>query len=239
VAEISLTSALALVAAMIPSWVPAQDLPAPAQEPKAVAAGVRQSAAAVEARWREAQSLLQPKEVRFPTGSMSGYDPGQVQATAESAKKELLDQLGSEDLAALRAYVEAEFPDTEKDLRVLNLRGETLATRESTAQVSEKISGLLTRLKKLDPLVIRLKLAVTPGEALVELWPAALPSRKTPFKAGDVVSLYRGLYEYRVVKNGYKAVESRVDFVEQNGSALECKLYELQDPDGPYPCSFK
>jgi hypothetical protein len=234
-----LTSALALLSAMIPSLALAQDAPATSREPQAAAADIRQSAAAVEARWREAQALLQLKEVSYPAGAISGYDLGQVETTAESAKRALLDQLASDDLAALRAYVEAEFSDAGKDLRVLNLRGETLATRESTVQVSEKISGLFTRLKKLDTLVIRLRLAVTPGEALVELWPAALPSRKTPFKAGDVISLYRGLYEYRVVKHGYKAVESRIDFVEQTGSALECKLYELQNPDGPYPCSFK
>jgi hypothetical protein len=227
------------MAVMLPPLFLFQGAADRAREPEAAVAVVRHAAESAETQLREARSRVQPMEIQIPDGSISGYDPGPVRITAEAARKQLLDQLTSEELAPLRAYVEAGFPDPEKELKILHLRGTNLATEKSTQDVFEKILQILTRLKQLESLMIELRLAVTPGEALIELWPAALPEQKTPAKAGDLVPLYRGLYQYRVVKNGYKVIESTLDLVDRDGSTLECRLYLLNDPDGPYPCSFR
>ena len=216
--------------------------PQPPQPPPATAElELHRAVEAAESSFREARSQIRPVEVRFPAGSLSGYDPGGVELAAAATKRELLDHLGSEDLAALRAWIEGKYPDPGDSLKVISLRGEKLATKDSTDAVFDWITGLLARLKRIESLEIRLKLAVTPGEARVELWPAALPAdkHKKIYRADDAPTVYLGLYQYRVAKDGYWDIGGDLDLVETEGDTLECRLSPRTGPDAHLPCSLK
>ncbi|MGH2626692.1 MAG: hypothetical protein ACRDHY_08595, partial [Anaerolineales bacterium] len=214
--------------------------PATDGAPPAAAVTVKPATEAVAAKLLDLRAEMRPVTIELPGDSLSGYDPAQVQGAAETAKRELLAQLGTDELAALRAYVEASYPDASEALEVLSLRdGQRLATPESTEGLFDAIAEVLAVLRGIDPLMVELNLLVTPREALVEMWPAALPKQKTAASAGDTVPLYRGLYAYRVTKAGFKAIESTLNLVDEAGDTLACKLYPLQDPQGPYPCVFR
>jgi hypothetical protein len=114
-----------------------------------------------------------------------------------------------------------------------------LATSESTTGTFEKVLGLLTRVKKIESLIVQLKLAVTPGDAVVELWPAALPDRKRRFPAGDTPRIYIGLYRYRVVEGGSWDTEGEVDLVVNDGNTLDCKLFPRTGPERRLPCALR
>lgn len=211
----------------------------PQPTPAAAEVEARQALASAEARLREAQAGVRPVEVPYPAGKMSGYDPGEVKQASEAVKSELLAHLTTDELAALRAYVEAKYPDTAQDLRLITLRGQTLATTDSTAGAFEKLLGFLGRLKKADSLVVRLKLAVTPGEALVELWPAALPAHLRRYRAGEAPTIYLGLYNYRIAKDGYWDMRGEVNLVDDPGDTLDCRLDPKTGPDRRLPCGLR
>ncbi|HEX5757763.1 MAG TPA: hypothetical protein VF121_01070 [Thermoanaerobaculia bacterium] len=227
-----------LCAALLAPAAMAQPPAADGAPPAAVT--VKPAAEAVATKLLELRAEMRPVTIQLPGDSLSGYDPAQVRGAAETAKRELLAQLGTDQLAALRAYVEASYPDASESLEVLSLRdGQRLATRESTEGLFDAIAEVLAVLRGIDSLMVELNLLVTPREALVEMWPAALPKQKTAASAGDTVPLYRGLYAYRVTKAGFKAIESTLNLVDEAGDTLACKLYSLQDAQGPYPCVFR
>lgn len=231
-------AAAALCAALVAPAALAEPPATTPGEAAAPAVTVKPAAEAAEVKLRDLRAGVRPVTIALPGDSLSGYDPGQIEGAAEAAKQELLARLGDDQLAALRAYVEAHYPAEE--LEVLSLRdGLRLATPESAEGLFEAITDFLATLRGLDPLMVKLNLVVVPPEALVELWPAALPRQKTAASAGDTVPLYRGLWDYRVSKAGFKTIESTLNLVDEAGETFACKLYPLQDPQGPYPCVFR
>lgn len=192
----------------------------------------------VETDTHARQERLDRFSIQFVGGSENVYKVADVKEVAERGKRELLTEFDAKNLSGLKAYVEIYYPAIE--LAQLRGQNDQVVTTESSAEeLFNKISSFLLRLKTIERLALGLKLLSTPGGASFEIWPVGNEKARTPAFTNQELTLYRGLYKYRVRKAGFKTVEYTLNLVDQTGNALECTLNRGEDEEGPYPCLLK
>jgi hypothetical protein len=132
----------------------------------------------------------------------------------------------SDELEALRSYVDLNFPDLRReDVVQFSAAPEGGAVDKRTFDATvERVKSLVNTLRNLSPLAIRLRVTTIPDGATVTVKPLLGSRTRQALSNGDFVNLYRGLYEYRITRSGYVPVEGELDLVDDPRDLLECSI---------------
>lgn len=173
------------------------------------------------------------------------FNANEVRKGIVDTKRDLLEPMTSEALLGMRAYVNVFYPSPDS-LVTFTKPAYTfpLVTKASAEKVwrlvdlfIEKIGTFATPAVRL---AIDLKVVSAPSEARFDILSF---DRKATVRSttsdSQIQNLYRGYYQYKVTKAGFKTVLEKLNLVDSRGTSLDCKLYRDDEKDGPYPCPLK
>jgi hypothetical protein len=148
----------------------------------------------------------------------------------------LLRELGTtDDLEALRSYVDLNFPDLSASdaLQFSWAPDGGVIEQEQFESVVARAWNFLARLRTLSPLALHLTVRTDPDGARVAVRPLLGSRTREMLSNGEFPNLYRGLYEYRVSKQGFDTVVGELDLVDDPREVLVCTMTSVgQDSPG-------
>lgn len=221
-------------------------------ELKRVVRGVREK---IQADERHLESKEVPENIvgeSFPVGqklkiarsfissASVAFDAQKVVRIVDSSRDLLLEQLPQTEFAGLRAYLKQFYPRiSPTDILKVPSSPKPIISLRTKERVFQGMYDIISRLEFVsNHLSVNLDVKSDPTQAAVEIWPEVGDRRATTTES-TFQNLYRGLYNYRVTKAGFKTIERTINLVDEDGRSFKCKLYGLEDKDGPYPCSLK
>jgi hypothetical protein len=181
--------------------------------------------------------------VPMPGQSLEAFDADEVIRILRDGKRSLNAALGrKKEFAGLVAYVNEfyEIP-THNSLQVVvrTENGQPLTSPRSKDAAFENARKVIQNIQKVaneSRLVIDLTINSDPEErATYEMWPAQGQLTRTVTN-NTLDGVYRGYYQYRVTKSGYKTIEGELNLVDRDGRSLDCTMNKTSDSDGPHPC---
>jgi hypothetical protein len=219
---------------------------------KRVVRGVREK---IQADERQLESKEVPENIvgeSFPVGqklkiarsfissASVAFDAQKVVRIVDSSRELLLEQLPQAEFAGLRAYLKQFYPRiSPTDILKVPSSPKPIISLRTKERVFQGMYDIISRVEFVsNNLSVNLDVKSDPTQAAVEIWPEVGGKRATTTES-TFQNLYRGLYYYRVTKAGFKPIERTINLVDEDGRSLECKLYGIEDKDGPYPCSLK
>jgi hypothetical protein len=160
----------------------------------------------------------------------NGYDPASVNAALRRTKDATLAPIPVKD-KPLRGYVERTFPaPVDESTEVVQ--------KEEVEKRFGLVRELLARLSRLDSFRLDLTVNTNPPKARFELVPRVGTSISSTTNS-RLTNVYRGEYDYRITKAGYKPVRETINFIDRSGSVLECELQPDSGPEEALPCKFR
>jgi len=139
----------------------------------------------------------------------------------------LLRELGaSDDLEALRSYVDINFPDLAASdaLQFSWAPDGGVIEQQQFDSVVARVRDFLARLRTLSPLALHLTVRTDPDGARVAVKPLLGTRTRETLSNGEFPNLYRGLYEYRVTRQGFETVVGELDLVDDPREVLVCTM---------------
>jgi hypothetical protein len=171
-----------------------------------------------------------------------GFDATQVAQFFDQSKSRLLQQLSGEDLAALRAYINKYYPETEMKHLTSPYYRYALVSRADVEFAFLEVRMFIERLKQYfaerSKVLVNLAISSEPDNATFVMWPDGGNKRETTTNS-VMANISRGLYIYKVTKPGHKDIVSTIDLVRESGTSLRCTFNKNNDKDGPHPCQVK
>ena len=184
-----------------------------------IASGISETAADFQNRTKKFQS------------SKWHYPAGQLNSVLAGTRQQLLDSLPA-DAAPLRAYVMQNFPAS-----VPNVPSAKLIDMKTCGPILNNANDLLNTLKSINAYRLDLVVDSTPAGALFELTPVA-GDKLARASRGTLTNVWRGVYNYTVVKDGAKTITGTIDLVREKGNVLHCNFVP-KDSAGPVlPCDL-
>lgn len=159
------------------------------------------------------------------------YPAGELDSILAVTRQQLLDSLPP-DAGPLRAYVLENFPasipnvphNKQIDMRVY---GPYLASA----------NDLLNTLKSVSAYRLDLIVDSTPAGALFELTPVT-GAKLTRASRGTLSNVWRGVYNYTVIKDGQKTITGTLNLVREKGNLLRCNLMAASSTATTLPCEL-
>lgn len=160
----------------------------------------------------------------------------ELQAQLTALKSKLLAALSEISVAApLRAHIEQNFPSVPQGTRsacywtaMTDSRAALNVQRDAERFVSDVV-------RKGGKAIDVVKFSTAPSSALFEYWPYALPdaSHVVPVPTNSQKKhVYRGLYGYKVTKDGYVTIEDKtLDLMDGDSITISCELKEKPETD--------
>jgi hypothetical protein len=201
-----------------PSAAPQQPAPRSSVTDARIASGISDTAVEFEDRTKKFQGKLP-------------YAAGQLNSVLAQTRQQLLDSLPP-DAAPLRAYVMQNFPAS-----VPNASSMKLIDMRTCGPIINSANDLLNTLKSVNAYRLDLVVDSTPAGALFELKPVA-GDKLARASRGTLTNVWRGVYNYTVVKDGAKTITGTIDLVREKGNVLRCNFVPA-DSSGPVlPCDL-
>jgi len=172
--------------------------------------------------------------IGFPPRVVSGYQAVAATAAITEFRERTVARFTGDELATMRTYLRTNLP-TAQALSTVPESDGRLFSVESVTHFFDVVQAILSRVAAIPKLAIDLCVASTPSVAHFRLETAGGESRETT-TVSLMSKVYRGLYTYRVEKNGYKNVAGALDLVNGTEEQLSCQLFALDSLEGPYPC---
>jgi hypothetical protein len=171
---------------------------------------------------------FQSRTQKFAAG---WYAAGDLNSVLAGTRQQLLDDLPP-DAAPLRAYVLQNFPAAVTGI-------------PSSKKVNMKICGpylnnandVLNSLKSVSAYRLDLILDSNPTGALFELTPVA-GDKLSRASRGTLTNVWRGVYNYTVVKDGEKTITGSVNLVREKGNLLRCTFVHANTSGAALPCEL-
>jgi len=113
------------------------------------------------------------------------------------------------------------------------------ASIDSTKKLYSRATAFIAKIRLVvDRGPVNITVVSIPNEARIEL---STQRGDTTAKTtiSEFPNLYRGLYNYKVTREGYKTIVGDLNLVDEDGTLLECKLYEVGEKEDPNPCTLK
>ncbi|WP_334270201.1 hypothetical protein [Edaphobacter sp. HDX4] len=159
------------------------------------------------------------------------YPAGQLDSILAVTRQQLLDSL-PRDAAPLRAYILENFPasipnvphNKQIDMRVC---GPYLASA----------NDVLSTLKSVNAYRLDLIVDSSPAGAVFELTPVA-GDKLARASRGTLTNVWRGIYNYTVVKDGEKTINGTINLVREKGNLLRCTFVHSSSTSTPLPCEL-
>ena len=191
----------------------------PSTDDARIASNISQTASDFEARTRH---FTNPKW---------SYPAGDLNSVLAGTRQQLLDDLPP-DAAPLRAYVMQNFPAV-------------ITGIPASQKINMKICGpylananeVLGSLKAVNAYRLDLILDSNPTGALFELKPVA-GDKLASASRGTITNVWRGVYDYTVVKDGEKTITGTVNLVREKGNLLRCTFVHASSPGAALPCEL-
>jgi hypothetical protein len=159
------------------------------------------------------------------------YPAGQLNSVLAGTRQQLLDDLPP-DAAPLRAYVMQNFPAS-----VPNVSSMKLIDMRTCGPIISSANDLLSALKSVNAYRLDLIVDSNPAGAVFELKPVA-GDKLARASRGTLTNVWRGVYNYTVIKDGAKTITGSIDLVREKGNILRCNFVP-QDGSGPaLPCEL-
>ncbi len=156
-----------------------------------------------------------------------GFDWNEVQTTLKKARTSLIKSLNKSELLPLRNYVELNYPSPE--LRVLGFKGEVLLASKATTQEAFKdVKDFLDTLHKFESLTTDLEVRSSEASAFVDIWPDG-KSPRTKTTDTSYKGLFRGHYNYKIYKDGFRPASGTFNTIKENLVVLICTLVSTSD----------
>lgn len=200
-------------------------------------------------RLKSGKEGLRTVYVRNPKsqqGIISGIYVTEAAVQVEAGKEALLLGLDSQNLEALKAHVEKFYPRTRLDVVAIdsrkihgNIELVAVASEESVAASFAAAERYIAKISAVaaEP-VLDLEVKTTEPRATCQLF--AGRTKKREVITTDVTkNLARGYYTYTITKEGFKTIQGDLDLVEDDGTVLDCVMYEATDARGPDKCQLK
>ena len=159
------------------------------------------------------------------------YPAGQLNSVLAETRQQLLDDLPP-DAAPLRAYVMQNFPAS-----VPNVSSMKLIDMKTCGPIISSANDLLSTLKSINAYRLDLVVDSTPAGALFELKPVA-GDKLARASRGTLTNVWRGVYNYTVVKDGAKTITGTIDLVREKGNVLHCSFVPTDSPGPVLPCDL-
>lgn len=159
------------------------------------------------------------------------YPAGELDSILAVTRQQLLDSLPRE-AGPLRAYVLDNFPASIPDVphnKAIDMRvcGPYLASA----------NNLLNSLKSVSAYRLDLIVDSIPAGAVFELTPVT-GGKLTRASRGTLSNVWRGVYNYTVIKDGQKTVSGTVNLVREKGNLLRCTLVHASSNSTALPCEL-
>ena len=204
----------------------------PSADPQPSSASPRSSAddAQIAANLSETAAQFQSRTKKFQSSKWP-YPAGQLNSVLAGTRQQLLDDLPP-DAAPLRAYIMQNFPASVPDVPSLKL-----IDMRTCGPVISSANDLLNTLKSINAYRLDLILDSNPTGAVFELKPVA-GDKLARASRGTLSNVWRGVYNYTVVKDGHKTITGTVNLVREKGNLLRCTFVNATSSDAPLPCEL-
>lgn len=159
------------------------------------------------------------------------YPAGQFNSVLAGTRQQLLDNLPP-DAAPLRAYVMQNFPAS-----IPNVSSFKFIDMKTCGPYINSANDLFSALKSINAYRLDLIVDSTPAGALFELKPVA-GDKLTRASRSTLTNVWRGVYNYTVVKDGAKTISGTIDLVREKGNALQCTFVPQSSPGPALPCNL-
>jgi hypothetical protein len=173
---------------------------------------------------------FQNRTKRFQTSKWP-YPAGQLNSVLAGTRQQLLDALPP-DAAPLRAYVMQNFPAA-----VPNVPSMKPIDMRTCGPVINSANDLLNTLKSVNAYRLDLIVDSSPAGALFELTPVA-GNKLARASRGTLTNVWRGVYNYTVVKDGAKTITGTIDLVREKGNTLRCNFIPNDSAGPALPCDL-
>jgi hypothetical protein len=178
--------------------------------------------------------------------AITGVYVDDATAQLEAGKQALLSGLEGSGFDALRAHVERFYPrphfvlvgfEPQPVYEHAELR--PVAGKESVYRSFAAAEAYITKIEAVaSGPVLDLTVKSTQERSTCKLFAGGRQKREV--STDDTTkNLARGYYTYTVTKGGYKQIEGDLDLVNDDGTLLDCVMYESTDTRGPDKCQFK
>jgi hypothetical protein len=162
-------------------------------------------------------------------GAGDRYNAADVNYILTQTSVEIAQHIPSDD-KVLQAYVKSRLPSLV----------ETSPPFVSHADADTRftaLKGLLAKLNRLPSFQVDLSINSQPPNALFELTSSSGVHLSVATNS-VLTNVYRGEYEYRIVKKGFKTIVTNIDLIDRAGSTFSCDLTHDSDPNMALPCKF-
>jgi len=195
--------------------------------------GWGQSAAkpAVGAQFESVQSTFESEVTHLPKiRGENGYNSADVNAALKRTKEATLSPIPVQD-KPLRSYVEQKFPQPVDEAN-------DVVQKDEVDKRFSLVRELLAKLSHLDSFRLDLTVNTNPSKARFELVPRVGTSISSTTNS-RLTNVYRGEYDYRITKAGFKPVRETINFIDRSGSILDCELQPDSAAEVALPCNFR
>ena len=186
--------------------------------------------ARIAANVSETAALFQRRTKKFQSSKLP-YPAGQLNSILAGTRQQLLNDLPP-DAAPLRAYIMQNFPAS-----VPNVPSTKPIDMRTCGPIISSANDLLNTLKAVNAYRLDLILDSNPIGAVFELKPVAGDKLARASRA-TLTNVWRGVYNYTVVKEGQKTITGSVNLVREKGNLLRCTFVNASSSDAPLPCEL-
>lgn len=163
-------------------------------------------------------------------GSERGFNSDDVNSLLAQTSQQIIKVVPADD-APLISYVKNHTPGP--------VTGDEVFVPKPEAEVKFSIlAQMLHQLSVLNSLRLNLTVKSVPSMARFDL--VSPTGQKITVATNTVLTnIYRGEYEYCVVKAGYKDIRYSINLIDQSGSELSCEFFLKSNEQEALPCNLK
>jgi hypothetical protein len=185
----------------------------------------------IAAEIAETAADFQNRTQRFRTPNKWGYPAGDLNSVLAGTRQQLLDDL-PRDAAPLRAYVMQNFPAS-----IPGVPSGKKIDMKTCGPFLSNANDLLSALKSVNAYRLDLTVDSAPAGALFELKPVA-GDKLARASRSTLTNVWRGVYNYTVVKDGEKTITGTIDLVREKGNMLRCNFVHQISAGPALPCDL-
>ena len=185
-------------------------------------------------RWQSMTARSSPGHVQCV-----GYALSDVAKSVETHKEGLVAQLSGDangdELAGMRSYVVEFYPKPQFSACGSAEPG-PIAEKTQVEAYVEELREFVGKLNNVINNIVILRVVSVPTGAKFVIGASGGGQEREISTNDEVKNLRRGYYLYRVTKNGFKKIETRLNLVDEDVKGLECILRREGDRDDAVPC---
>jgi hypothetical protein len=159
------------------------------------------------------------------------YPAGELDSILAVTRQQLLDSI-PRDAGPLRAYVLENFP-----VSIPNVPHNKQIDMRVCGPYLASANDLLNTLKSVSAYRLDIIVDSTPAGALFELTPVT-GDKLTRASRGTLSNVWRGIYNYTVIKDGAKTITGTLNLVREKGNLLRCNLTANSSTATALPCEL-